>query len=177
MAHVLIPVSIGVVLGALFVALAQRLHAERSCYAVGLVCAALIYVGFALARTGRTRLPLELGGLGLYSAVALLGAWRWPRLLSIGWGAHAAWDVILHSGIRVAPATVWYPPACLGFDLVVALAYARRLASRSMVNGGQEMFRGAGTHGVFPHQLSWLLDNSLRRLVLSPDDLADRLRL
>jgi len=29
--------------------------------------------------------------------------------------------------------------------------------------------------GVFPHQISWFLDNPLRRLILSPQRLADRL--
>ena len=36
---------------------------------------------------------------------------------------------------------------------------------------------GALSRGVFPHQLSWLLDNPLRRFLLSPDDLAGRLGL
>ena len=30
---------------------------------------------------------------------------------------------------------------------------------------------------VFPHQLSWLIDNPLRRLIVSPDSVADRLAL
>lgn len=37
--------------------------------------------------------------------------------------------------------------------------------------------RGTWARGVFPHQLSWLLDNPLRRLFLSPHDLADHLAL
>ena len=36
---------------------------------------------------------------------------------------------------------------------------------------------GAGRRGVFPHQLSWFLDNPLRRLMITPAALADRLRL
>ncbi len=31
--------------------------------------------------------------------------------------------------------------------------------------------------GVFPHQLSWLIDNAARRLIISPSTLADRLSL
>jgi ubiquinone/menaquinone biosynthesis C-methylase UbiE len=31
--------------------------------------------------------------------------------------------------------------------------------------------------GYFPHQLSWLIDNPLRRLILRPQQLAERLRL
>jgi len=37
--------------------------------------------------------------------------------------------------------------------------------------------RGTWAPGVFPHQFSWLLDNPLRRLLLSPHDLADHLAL
>ena len=36
---------------------------------------------------------------------------------------------------------------------------------------------GAVRRGVFPHQLSWFLDNPLRRLMITPAALADRLRL
>lgn len=31
--------------------------------------------------------------------------------------------------------------------------------------------------GVFPHQLSWLIDNAARRLIVSPRTVADRLSL
>ena len=30
---------------------------------------------------------------------------------------------------------------------------------------------------VFPHQLSWIIDNPLRRLIISPETLAERLTL
>lgn len=35
--------------------------------------------------------------------------------------------------------------------------------------------RGTRVRGLFPHQLSWLIDNPLRRLLLSPHELANRL--
>lgn len=34
--------------------------------------------------------------------------------------------------------------------------------------------RGAIFRGVFPHQVAWLLDNPLRRLILRPETLAER---
>ncbi len=40
-----------------------------------------------------------------------------------------------------------------------------------------DMARALWSRGVFPHQFSWLIDNPLRRLVLSPDTLAKRLPL
>lgn len=39
------------------------------------------------------------------------------------------------------------------------------------------MARALWARGVFPHQFSWLIDNPLRRLVLSPETLARRLPL
>ena len=36
---------------------------------------------------------------------------------------------------------------------------------------------GAVLRGCYPHQLSWLIDNPLRRLIISPATLADRLPL
>ena len=37
--------------------------------------------------------------------------------------------------------------------------------------------RGTWARGLFPHQLSWLIDNPLRRLLVSPHELANRLSL
>ncbi len=39
------------------------------------------------------------------------------------------------------------------------------------------MARALWARGVFPHQFSWLIDNPLRRLVLAPETLAERLPL
>ena len=39
------------------------------------------------------------------------------------------------------------------------------------------MIRALWSRGVFPHQFSWLIDNPLRRLVLSPETLAKRFPL
>lgn len=40
-----------------------------------------------------------------------------------------------------------------------------------------DMARALWARGVFPHKFSWLIDNPLRRLVLSPETLAKRLSL
>ena len=46
-----------------------------------------------------------------------------------------------------------------------------------MAKRSQHGVLARGTWGVFPHQLSWLLDNPVRRLFLSPRVLVDRLAL
>ena len=117
----LLPVLLGAVLGALFVTFARaRKAAELRVLALGLIVAALIYVGLALAGKGREWLMIELLGVALFGCLAWLGlrASRW--LLAAGWGAHVAWDVGLHLDRAHAVVGAWYPLLCVGFDLVVA---------------------------------------------------------
>ena len=127
-------------LGALFalalVGLARRYppRRERSVYAVGLVAAALVYVGFAVAGGAGARwLALEILGVPLYGAAAWAGLRGRPWLLALGWAAHVAWDVLLHlSGAGSEYTPHWYPWLCLSFDLIMAgavLASGRRRAA------------------------------------------------
>ena len=89
-------------------------------WALALLVAALIYVGFALRAPGSAMLLLEVAGLIFYSAFAWLAPLRSPWYLAVGWLAHIAWDGLQPDWVRVfVPA--WYPAACAGFDLVVAV--------------------------------------------------------
>jgi hypothetical protein len=97
---------------------------ERRFYAIGLVVAALIYFVFGLAGGASARwLAVESLGVIIYGALAWAGLrWR-PWLLSLGWGTHVTWDVLLHlngAGAEYTPA--WYPWLCVSFDLVIAVA-------------------------------------------------------
>ncbi|MGH8630747.1 MAG: DUF6010 family protein, partial [Burkholderiales bacterium] len=103
-------------------------------FAAGLVVAALLYVGFALAGGAQPRsLLLEFAGAVAFALLAWLGLRRSPLWLALGWGAHVGWDLGLHVG-SAAPAFVpaWYPVVCTSFDLLVA-AYivARSGAARA----------------------------------------------
>jgi len=101
-------------------------------YAVGLIVAALIYVGFAaLGGAALSWLALEFGGLLLFSLVALLGLRSSVWFLSLGWAAHAAWDVLLHRVNSADFVPDWYPLACLGFDVFLAVYIAVRLKQGS----------------------------------------------
>mmetsp|Transcript_6066 Transcript_6066/g.18286 ORF Transcript_6066/g.18286 Transcript_6066/m.18286 type:complete len:139 (-) Transcript_6066:121-537(-) len=97
-------------------------HAERQLWAVYLVVAALVYVGFAALREA-SWLPVEVGGVAAYGLAALLGARRQPRLLVLGWSLHPVWDIVIHANAPFVPD--WYRWACLSFDLVAAVWLAR----------------------------------------------------
>ncbi len=111
----------GLVLGAAFIALARRLD-ERRVFAIGLVVAAAIYVGFALAGGAPWRwIGVEAIGVAVYGLLAWLGLRRARGWLALGWAAHVVWDVALHltgAGRHFAPP--WYATVCIGFDLLVA---------------------------------------------------------
>ncbi len=95
---------------------------ERRVYAVGLVIAALVYVGFGAAGgAGAQWLALETLGLLLYGAAAWAGLRGRTWLLAAGWAAHIGWDVLLHlSGAGSEYTPHWYPWLCVSFDLVMA---------------------------------------------------------
>lgn len=102
---------------------------EQRWWGVYLLVAALIYVGFALRGPGMSWMPIELAGVLGYGLLGLLGAWRWPILLSVGWFLHSGWDAVLHADGPEGFVPEWYRWACLSFDLVAA-SYLGRLARR-----------------------------------------------
>ena len=111
---------IGAALALILVALARTRRPEeaRRIYGIGLVVAALIYVGFAAADDASSRsLAIEFVGLLVYATAAWIGVRRWPVLLALAWAAHAGWD-LLHLSSAYTPD--WYPWACGSFDLIVA---------------------------------------------------------
>lgn len=117
--------------GGVFVAVAERLGdpLRIRIYGFGLVVAALVYVGFALA-AGGAMAAQELGGALIFSAIALAGLRGYPSALVLGWAGHIVWDVGIHAPPSpVAPA--WYPPLCLAFDALVAGAILAGLLRRA----------------------------------------------
>lgn len=103
---------------------------ETVSWAIYLVLAALIYVGFALREAGDGWMGVELGGLVVYSLLAWLGGARgrgW--LLAVGWALHAGWDLIVHGGVPDQFVPHWYRWACLTYDFAAA-GYLLRLHRR-----------------------------------------------
>jgi len=125
----------GAALALALVYLARRRspEGELRLYAIGLLVAALIYVGFAVLGGASQRwLALELLGVLGFGAVAWAGLrGRSALLLAAGWAAHTLWDVLLHlDGQAAAYTPDCYPWLCLGFDLVIAGALLGRRRSR-----------------------------------------------
>lgn len=114
------PILTGAVLGALLVLVARRGGAAGlRLLALGLLVAALIYLGLAIPSGDGRWLVLEGAGLLLYGPLAWLGLRR-PGVLALGWAAHVGWDIGLHLEAAQPVVGPWYPLGCVGFDLIVA---------------------------------------------------------
>ncbi|MDQ4119995.1 MAG: DUF6010 family protein [Acidobacteriota bacterium] len=102
---------------------------ERRVYAIGLVVAALIYVGFGVIGGANARwLMIEIVGVLIYGVAAWIGLRGWTSFLALGWMAHVAWDVLLHlSGAGSEYTPDWYPWLCVSFDSVVAGAILKSI--------------------------------------------------
>jgi len=122
---------LGALLGAGFLWLAHRAgRGEDALVALGLVVAAVLYPVMGISVHALTEMPIELTGMGAFTALALLGASRSPAWLVAGWGAHAVWDLALPAVADTAYVPVWYAAACLGFDVAVASGVALGIRGR-----------------------------------------------
>jgi hypothetical protein len=117
----LVPIVLGAVLGGMFVLAARTWsRSGRRVLAIGLVIAALIYLGFSLFPGGDSpSLQLEAGGVAIFGFLAWIGFRHSLWWLAAGWLAHVAWDVGLHLDQSPGVVPAWYPLLCVGFDLVV----------------------------------------------------------
>jgi hypothetical protein len=132
-----VSVVVGALLAGLFVLVARLALGRREnvALAAGLVVAALIYLAAALESVigslqavGGISVPLEVAGVAVFALLAFLGLRVSPWFLAIGWAAHVLWDVWVHPGGSFGFLPDWYPPLCIGFDLVVAGYVALRRA-------------------------------------------------
>lgn len=133
----LLAILAGIGLAGVTVALVRALNVQHDLhlYAIGLIIAAFIYVGFALTQDHSLWVMVEIAGTVLFSAMAIAG-WRFsPWWLVAGWLIHPFWDVVLHSRVPVGFVPGWYPPVCLGYDVAIGLVLAYKLScSRSAVS-------------------------------------------
>lgn len=119
----LLEIIIGILLAALSVAIIAKTYPKKdhAFWRMGLLIAALIYVGFALFGQSWEYLPIELIGLAFYGAFVWLSKKYALYWLALGWALHIGWDVFLHSGSETAFVPSWYPGICLGFDILIAI--------------------------------------------------------
>lgn len=110
--------ALGLALGGLTILFGRR--APRFVLGGGLVTAALIYVGFAIAWGTPAWIGIELAGVAAYGVFAALMN-RTMLWVAAGWALHPVWDVALHwKGPGHALVPEWYAVACVAFDLLVA---------------------------------------------------------
>ncbi|HKY28326.1 MAG TPA: DUF6010 family protein [Pyrinomonadaceae bacterium] len=120
--QILIELIIGVILAIGFILLARRsvnFTKEKRILAVGLVVAALIYVGFGVFSDSVAWKIIELLGVLVYALFAWLGLKKSGWFLAVGWALHVVWDAGLH-GASTPFVPHWYIAGCIGFDLLVA---------------------------------------------------------
>lgn len=120
--HTLIEVVIGLFLATGFILVVRRSRSytkEKLPLAIGLVIAALIYVGFAFNNDSLRWILIELAGVPIYAVFAWLGLKKSGWFLAAGWALHPLWDAGLHDyATQFVPH--WYIGGCIGFDLLVA---------------------------------------------------------
>lgn len=100
-------------------------NAEKAQWAVYLVLAALIYVGFARAAAAPWPRTELLGVLG-YGGLAAVGYLGSSKVLAAGWLLHALWDTVVH-GTHTPFVPEWYRWACLSFDGLAAAWIAGKI--------------------------------------------------
>ncbi len=118
----------GALFAVAFVLFAERAGSyrkEKRVYALGLIAAAVIYVGFGLFSGSLGWQLTELAGLLVYSLFAFAGVRRSGWFLCGGWALHMVWDVLMH-GASTDFVPHWYRMACFGFDVLVAARISMR---------------------------------------------------
>ncbi|MDQ3801925.1 MAG: hypothetical protein M3384_21080 [Acidobacteriota bacterium] len=113
----------GAILAVGFVLIARKsgnYRKEKKIYSLGLIVAALIYVGFGIFSGSAWWNLTELGGVLIYASFAVLGLRRSGWFLSAGWALHVLWDAVLHGEQAADFVPYWYQMLCIGFDLLLA---------------------------------------------------------
>lgn len=119
----IIEILLGIISALALIVLCRKLYpnkVEELVWQRGLLLAALIYVGFAIVGQNFEWLKIEIVGVLLYGTFVWLAAKKSILFLSLGWGLHVLWDLVVHANGNPEFVPNWYPGACLGFDLVIA---------------------------------------------------------
>jgi hypothetical protein len=122
MMQTFIEIIIGICLAFVFIFLIRRSRSytkEKHAAAIGLVSAALVYVGFGLFSASARWNVIEPLGVLIYAVFAWLGFKKSGWFLAVGWALHVVWDWGLH-GFATPFVPHWYIGTCVGFDFVVA---------------------------------------------------------
>ena len=63
---------------------------------------------------------MEILGVLLFGGLGLIGVWRWPGMIAIGWAGHVTWDVAVPGASTTPYAPWWWPTLCVGTDIFLA---------------------------------------------------------
>jgi hypothetical protein len=88
-------------------------------YGIMLAMIAGVYIGFAISDGRRDKLILEVVIALGFCMLVLIGMWKWPVLIAVGYLLHAVWDLAHHPFKFGARVKSWYPPACVIYDALV----------------------------------------------------------
>ncbi len=93
-------------------------------YAVALIIAASIYVGFSFVSQNTIWILTEIIGIILFSIIAFMGIKLSPWFLAMGWLIHPVWDLLIDNHSLTIFVPQWYPTVCIGYDIAIALYIA-----------------------------------------------------
>ena len=103
---------------------------ERKIFAIGLIVAGLVYVGFALWWWQPYWVMIELVAVLVNLGFVYLAIRHSIYWLVFAWAIHPFWDLYIH---LIGPASYftpsWYPVFCVAFDLFVAVIILKRQKS------------------------------------------------
>lgn len=117
----MIPFLVGAILAIAIAVLARilKFDKEPGFYSTVLIVVASYYVLFAFI--ARESIGIELLVAGVFSAVAIAGALRWPILLGLGILIHGLFDFAHSSLIDNSGVPLWWPAFCAGVDIVLGI--------------------------------------------------------
>lgn len=90
-------------------------------FALLLTFAAGVYAGFAIVdKDHYQEYKLQVLFSLIFIALAVLGIWKLPLLIAVGWAIHGLWDLLHHLRQLKTETGRSYPLFCLSYDFIVA---------------------------------------------------------
>ena len=120
----ILPFLVGMLLAVLASGLLSMAQAQPrlDILAVGLSAIGSVYVGSAIAQQQQQDVWVETIIAVVCVVIALLGLWKSPLWLLVGYVLHGVWDLFHHAqSVGTQISQRWYPPLCVGFDWAIAV--------------------------------------------------------
>ena len=117
------PFLVGVLLAVAVAAIGRftKFDRDRSFYATVLIIIASYYLLFAILGEAPNTLVWETLVALAFSAIAIVGALRFPLLVGIGIVAHGLFDLVHHAIIHNPGVPSWWPTFCASIDVCLGL--------------------------------------------------------